>query len=248
MTQDVEAPLVAQHVSYRYGDGAQVLQDLSLVGETGSWTAVMGPSGAGKSTFLYCCAGLLKPESGEVTVAGHALERMKERDLTRLRRDHIGFVFQDYNLVPAFTCLQNVMLSDLFGGPKIETQTAVNALVDVGLAGYENKYPADMSGGQRQRVSIARALASHPQVLFADEPTGALDTKSSRTVMGLFRKVAKRGTTILMVTHDPNVAACADRVMFLVDGRVHSACSGESAANVASRLALMSDGRVDENE
>ncbi|WEV52615.1 ABC transporter ATP-binding protein [Bifidobacterium sp. ESL0704] len=245
MISTLEAPLVAQHVSYRYGGGTPVLEDVSLVGEAGSWTAVMGPSGAGKSTFLYCCAGLLKPELGEVTVAGCALERMKERDLTRLRRDHIGFVFQDYNLVPAFTCLQNVMLSDLFGGPKIDTQAAVGALADVGLSGYANKYPADMSGGQRQRVSIARALASCPQVLFADEPTGALDTRSSRTVMNLFRTVATRGTTILMVTHDPNVAACADRVMFLVDGCVHSTCSGESAANIAGRLALMSEGRVD---
>jgi putative ABC transport system ATP-binding protein len=242
MTQSLEVPLVAQHVSYRYGGGPQILEDVSMVGETGSWTAVMGPSGAGKSTFLYCCAGLLKPGSGVVSVAGQLLGNMKERDLTRLRRDHIGFVFQDYNLVPAFTCLQNVMLSDLFGGPTIPTQAGCSALADVGLAGYENKYPADMSGGQRQRVSIARALASRPQILFADEPTGALDTKSSSEIMGLFRTVAVRGTTILMVTHDPNVAACADRVMFLVDGRVHSTCSGESAADIAGRLALMSDG------
>lgn len=142
----------------------------------------------------------------------------------------------------AFTCLQNVILSDLFGGATIPTQSAYSALVDVGLAGYENKYPADMSGGQRQRVSIARALASRPQILFADEPTGALGTKSSSQIMSLFRTVAARGTTILMVTHDPNVAACADRVMFLVDGRAHSTCPGESAADIAGRPALMSDG------
>lgn len=245
------SPLILDKVSYRYGTkkgGRTVLDGVDLECSPGTWTAIMGPSGAGKSTLLYCAAGLLKAGGGTVLIAGQNPADMKEAALTRLRRDHLSFVFQDYNLVEAFTCLQNVMLTDLFGGRKIPVPTALQALADVGLEGYAATCPTDMSGGQQQRVAVARALAADSELLFADEPTGALDTRSSKAVMDLFNLAAGRGRTILMVTHDPNVAARADRVVFLRDGRVHSTCPGGDPQAIAHRLALMDDERPGDDD
>lgn len=229
--------LSLEGVSYHYGSGGAGITDVSLQCPPGSWTAIMGPSGAGKSTLLNCASGLLPVDQGLVHIGQHDLARMGEADLTRVRRDLIGFVFQDYNLVEAFTCLQNVMLSFLFGGPRIEVDDAVRALQAVGLDGFADVYPSDMSGGQRQRVAVARALASRPSVVFADEPTGALDTAGSQLVLDAFGQVAARGSTVLMVTHDPDVAARAGSTVFLVDGRIHSVWSGCTAEQLAMHLA-----------
>lgn len=234
-----ETPLTLDNVSFHYALGGLGINDVSLACGTGSWTALMGPSGAGKSTFLYCASGLLPIESGVVSIAGRNLSGMRESDLTRMRRDHIGFVFQDYNLVDAFTCLQNVMLTALFGGPSIKKENALRALSLVGLGDFADSYPADISGGQRQRVAIARALASQPDIIFADEPTGALDSRSASLVLDSFEAVVEQGRTVLMVTHDPNVAARAHRVVFLKDGHVDSICEGYDAERLAMHLADM---------
>ena len=240
-----QTPLILDRISYDYGarkeGGTGVLEEVSLECRVGTWTAIMGPSGAGKSTLLYCAAGLLKASQGRVIVDGQDLTRMREEELTRLRRDHIGFVFQDYNLVNAFTCLQNTMLSSLFGGRRIPASAALAALADVGLDGCAKKYPAEMSGGQRQRVAIARTLAANPEIIMADEPTGALDTHSSHAVMDLFGLAVQRGRTILMVTHDPNVAALAHRVVFLQDGHIKAACPGGDPQSIARQLASMDE-------
>ena len=229
-----QTPLILDKVCYDYGTRQKqvtsVLDEISLECQTGTWTAIMGPSGAGKSTLLYCAAGLLKVRQGRVAIAGENLTRMKEKELTRLRRDHIGY---------AFTCLQNTMLSSLFGGRRIPVQAALSALSNVGLEGYANTYPADMSGGQQQRVAIARSLAASPEIIMADEPTGALDTHSSREVMDLFDLAVRSGQTILMVTHDPNVAARAHRVIFLQDGRIQAVCPGGDPQTIAQQLAIM---------
>ncbi|OZG48784.1 ABC transporter ATP-binding protein [Bombiscardovia coagulans] len=236
-----EIPLSMSTATYHYVSGGPGIDDINVQCEPGSWTAVMGPSGAGKSTLLYCASGLLPVSDGSVYIAGRDISKMREKQLTQMRRDHIGFVFQDYNLVEAFTCLQNVMLTYLFGGPKILKDQALRALQVMGLDGFADTYPADMSGGQRQRVSIARALAAEPDIVFADEPTGALDTHSSQMVLDAFDRIIQEGRTVLMVTHDPNVAARAHRTLFLVDGRVHSVCEGYSSEQLASHLANMTN-------
>lgn len=234
-----ESPLKMEGVSYHYRAGSCGIDRIDLECPAGSWTAVMGPSGAGKSTLLYCASGLLPVQEGSVKIAGRDIAGMKDSALTRMRRDHIGFVFQDYNLVEAFTCLQNVMLPQLFGGRGIGSARALEALRVLGLDGYAGQYPADISGGQRQRVAIARALALQPDMVFADEPTGALDTRSSGMVLDAFSTIAEEGATVLMVTHDPNVAARAQRVVFLVDGAVHSVCQGYTAEEIATHLTGM---------
>lgn len=234
-----EFPLSVDKASYHYASGGSGIDDIDLQCQVGSWTAVMGPSGAGKSTLLYCASGLLPLSSGSVYIAGRDISQMREKKLTEMRRDHIGFVFQDYNLVEAFTCLQNVMLTYLFGGPAISVNQALRALQVVGLDGFADTCPSDMSGGQRQRVAIARALAAEPDIVFADEPTGALDTHSSQLVLDAFDRIVQQGRTVLMVTHDPNVAARAHRTLFLVDGHVHSVCEGYSSEQLARQLAVI---------
>lgn len=234
-----EIPLSINKASYHYGPGGAGIDDIELQCLGGSWTAVMGPSGAGKSTLLYCASGLLPVSGGSICVSGHDISKMHEKQLTQMRRDHIGFVFQDYNLVEAFTCLQNVVLTDLFGGPAISQEQAMHALQVVGLDGFADTYPSDMSGGQRQRVAIARSLAAEPDIVFADEPTGALDTHSSQLVLDAIDRIVQENRTVLMVTHDPNVAARAHRTLFLVDGHVHSVCEGYSNEQLAKELATV---------
>ncbi|GAA1072195.1 ABC transporter ATP-binding protein [Nocardiopsis composta] len=228
--------------AYGTGEGRVVALDAVSAGfPAGSFTAVMGPSGSGKSTLLHCAAGLERPSSGRVEVAGSDLAALPERRLTLLRRDRIGFVFQSFNLVSSLTAEQNAGLPLRLAGRRPGRAAVRAALADVGLQGRERHRPAQLSGGQQQRVAIARALITGPEVLFADEPTGALDSSSSRTVLRLLRGFAGAGgarpRTVVMVTHDPVAAAYADRVLFLADGRIADAMDAPSAEGVAARLA-----------
>jgi putative ABC transport system ATP-binding protein len=226
--------------TYGHGPGTvtvTALDRVTLAFPAGSFTAVMGPSGSGKSTLLQCAAGLDRPDSGEVSIAGTRLSALGETALTVLRRERIGFVFQSFNLMPSLTAAQNVELPLRLAGRKPEPSAIAAALATVGLADRARHRPSELSGGQQQRVAIARALVTRPRVLFADEPTGALDTGTSREVLLLLRAlVAEQGQTIIMVTHDPVAAACADRVVFLADGRLAGTLDRPTAEAVAARM------------
>jgi putative ABC transport system ATP-binding protein len=205
-----------------------------------TFTAVMGPSGSGKSTLLHCAAGLEPPTAGTVTINGTVLGELDGNALTRFRRDDIGFVFQDFNLVSSLTAAQNVALPVSLAGRRPNTAEVIAALDQVGLADRAAHRPRELSGGQQQRVAIARALFSRPAVVFADEPTGALDNSTSHHVLSLMRQLVDvHGRTIVMVTHDPVAAAVADRVLLLVDGRVSDEMTGADAPAVADRMAAM---------
>ena len=227
-------------VAKTYGNqrtGVRALDGVTIGFRTGSFTAVMGPSGSGKSTFLHCAAGLDRPSSGSVLLDGQELSAMSERKLTELRRERIGFVFQAFNLLPALTVLENVTLPLRLAGRKPKRAAALDVLARVGLDGKTNRRPAELSGGQQQRVAIARALITRPAVVFGDEPTGALDTTTSREVLSLLRETVRQaGLTVIMVTHDPVAAAYADRVVFLADGRFVSELESPAAAAVADRM------------
>ncbi|MEV6383727.1 ABC transporter ATP-binding protein [Streptomyces sp. NPDC051773] len=204
----------------------------------GTFTAVMGPSGSGKSTLLQCAAGLDRPSSGTVRVDGVELAGLSERRLTLLRRERIGFVFQAFNLLPSLTAAQNVALPLRLAGRRPSRGAVREALGRVGLAERAGHRPTQLSGGQQQRVALARALITRPAVLFGDEPTGALDTTTSREVLRLLRELVDReGQTTVMVTHDPVAASYADRVVFLVDGRVSGELVRPSVEAVAARMA-----------
>ncbi|ATL31076.1 Methionine ABC transporter ATP-binding protein [Streptomyces formicae] len=184
-------------------------------------TAVTGPSGSGKSTFLQCAAGLDRPTAGVVRLGGRVISGMKERGLSRLRRTHIGFVFQSFNLLPALTVQQNVLLPLRLDGRPRDPARARELLARVGLEGREGARPGRLSGGQQQRVAIARALITEPDVVFADEPTGSLDQETGAGIMDLLREaVDRQGATVVLVTHDPSVTARADRVLRLAHGRL----------------------------
>ncbi|GID25915.1 ABC transporter ATP-binding protein [Paractinoplanes brasiliensis] len=204
----------------------------------GTFTAVMGPSGSGKSTLLHCAAGLDRPTSGEVTLDGVRLGDLDETGLTLLRRERIGFVFQAFNLISSLTAAHNVALPVRLAGRRIDQAAVMAALDEVGLADRAQHRPVELSGGQQQRVAIARAMVTRPAVIFADEPTGALDNQTSRRVLELLRDLATgRGQTIVMVTHDPVAAAVADSVLLLTDGRLVDHLDGASAEAIASRMA-----------
>ncbi|TKT01255.1 ABC transporter ATP-binding protein [Streptomyces lasalocidi] len=226
-------------VSRRYGaagTGVTALDDVTLAFPRGSFTAVMGPSGSGKSTLLQCAAGLERPTSGSVRIGGTELTGLGERRLTLLRRARIGFVFQSYNLLPSLTAEQNVALPLRLAGRRPSRARVRAALAEVGLAGRADHLPARLSGGQQQRVALARAMITRPEVLFGDEPTGALDSTTAREVLALLRAlVDEEGQTVVMVTHDPVAASAADRVVFLVDGRVHDELCAADAETVAAR-------------
>ena len=234
------AAVCIESMSKRYVAGTSTvtaLDDVSLSFPVGSFTAVMGPSGSGKSTLLQCAAGLDRPDSGRVSIGDAVLSDLGENALTRLRRDRVGFVFQAFNLIPSLTAAQNVELPLRLAGRKVDPNTVHDALAAVDLAGRARHRPSELSGGQQQRVAIARALVTRPQVLFADEPTGALDTNSSRGVLELLRGlVTERRQTIIVVTHDPMAAAYADRVIFLADGRIADTLEGPTAEAVAARM------------
>lgn len=204
----------------------------------GTFTAVMGPSGSGKSTLLQCAAGLDRPSGGTVRVDGVELAGLSERRLTLLRRERIGFVFQAFNLLPSLTAAQNVALPLRLARRRPARGAVREALARVGLAERAGHRPAQLSGGQQQRVALARALITRPAVLFGDEPTGALDTTTSREVLRLLRELVDReGQTTVMVTHDPVAASYADRVVFLVDGRVSGEVTRPSVERVAAYMA-----------
>ncbi|MFB9833981.1 ABC transporter ATP-binding protein [Actinoallomurus acaciae] len=224
-----------------HGDAAvRALDGVSLALPAGGFTAVMGPSGSGKSTLLHCAAGLDRPTSGSVVVDGHALESLDETALTRLRRERMGFVFQSFNLVPTLTVAQNVTLPLEFAGRRSSPAVVRTLLERLGLANRADRMPAELSGGQQQRVAIARAMLARPAVLFADEPTGALDTQAAREVLDLLREaVRESGQTVVMVTHDPVAASYADSVIFFADGRIDGSLPRPDAATVAARMARL---------
>lgn len=220
----------------------RALDGVSLAFPAGSWTAVMGPSGSGKSTLLHCAAGLEQVTSGQVFLAGGDITAASDGQLTRLRRREIGFVFQSFNLIGSLTAEQNVALPLKLAGLRLSKKDVREVLASVGLADRMRHRPRELSGGQQQRVAIARAMVTRPAVLFADEPTGALDSKSARTVLGLLRQmVDSAGQTMVMVTHDPSAAARADSVVFLSDGRIVDRADRPSAREVADRLAALED-------
>ncbi|GLW03610.1 ABC transporter ATP-binding protein [Streptomyces lavendulae] len=233
--------LSAVHKTYGRGDHrVRALDGVDLDFEAGTFTAIMGPSGSGKSTLLQCAAGLDRVDAGRVLLDGAPLHELSERALTELRREHMGFVFQSFNLIPALTARQNVELPLRLAGRAIDPATIDRGLAEVGLAERGGHRPAELSGGQQQRVAIARALASRPAVIFADEPTGALDSHTAREVLALLRGVVDgHGQTVIMVTHDPGAAAYAQRVVFLADGRVTGELLAPTAATVAARMAAL---------
>jgi putative ABC transport system ATP-binding protein len=224
---------------YGRGDGAIVALDgVSVALFAGSFTALMGPSGSGKSTFLNVAAGLDRPTAGSVTLGDTDLVALSERRLTVLRRERIGFVFQAFNLLPSLTVAQNIGLPLRLDGRRPRRSTVREAAARVGLEQRLRHRPSQLSGGQQQRVAIARALVSRPDVVFADEPTGALDTRTGHEVLALLREVVDQdGRTVVMVTHDPVAAAYADRVIFLADGRLAGALDAPDADAVAEKLA-----------
>ncbi|WP_432869926.1 ABC transporter ATP-binding protein [Microbispora rosea] len=223
---------------YGKGQGAvAALREVSVTIPGGSFTAVMGPSGSGKSTFLHCAAGLDTPSSGSVRLGGTELSGMDETRLTELRRQRIGFVFQAFNLVSSLTVLENITLPMRLAGTRVDRAWLEEIVGRVGLAGRTGRRPAQLSGGQQQRVAIARALVTRPQVVFGDEPTGALDTMTARDVLRLLREVVDGlGQTVVMVTHDPVAASYADTVLFLADGRIVDAMTAPSSEEVAERM------------
>jgi putative ABC transport system ATP-binding protein len=223
---------------YGKGEGAVVALDGVTLGfASGSFTAVMGPSGSGKSTFLHVAAGLDAPTEGEVSLGGVSLAGRSETQLTELRRERVGFVFQAFNLMPALTVTQNITLPMRLAGQRVDKQWLREVVTRTGLGERVRHRPAELSGGQQQRVAIARALATRPDVLFADEPTGALDTTTSREVLELMREIVdSTGQTVVMVTHDPHAAAYADRVVFLADGAVLDTLDDPTADEVAERM------------
>ncbi len=216
--------VAARALTRRYGDGesaVDALRGVSLEVPAGQFTAVMGPSGSGKSTLMHLLAGLDRPTAGSVHVGGEEISAMADRRLTKLRRRHIGFVFQSFNLLPTLTAEENVTLPLAIARIKPAPGEVDRLLARVGLTGRRDHKPAELSGGQQQRVAIARALITRPTVLFADEPTGNLDSASGAAVLELLRDaVAVDGQTTVMVTHDPRAAAAADRVVFLADGMI----------------------------
>jgi putative ABC transport system ATP-binding protein len=221
---ELQHAVTATTLTRTYGEGGSAvhaLRGVSLEVPEGQFTAVMGPSGSGKSTLMHLLAGLDTPDAGSVRIAGEDITRMSDRELTRLRRRHIGFVFQSFNLLPTLSAQENVLLPLAIAGRKPEPE-AVDALMErMGLAERRDHKPAQLSGGQQQRVAVARALVTRPTVLFADEPTGNLDSAAGADVLSLLRDaVDLDGQTTVMVTHDSRAAAIADRVLFLADGHI----------------------------
>jgi putative ABC transport system ATP-binding protein len=227
--------------TYGRGDGAvRAIDGVSLAFESGTFSAIMGPSGSGKTTLLQVAAGLDRPDRGTVRIGATEVTALGERRLATLRRQQVGFVFQSFNLLPSLTAAQNAILPLRLAGVHPGRSVARDALARVGLGDRAGRRPAQLSGGQQQRVAIARALVAEPQVIFADEPTGALDSSSARDVLALLREATDRnGRTVVMVTHDPIAAAVADRVVFLADGRIVDELKGPQAQQVADRMTAL---------
>ena len=214
----------ARNVSKIYGSGdseVRALDDVTVDFAKGEFTAIMGPSGSGKSTLMHCAAGLDDVTKGQVFIGDAEITSMKEKDLTLLRRDHIGFIFQAYNLVPTLNAEENITLPMLLAGRSGDAAWIKTVVDTVGLTNRLKHRPSELSGGQQQRVAVARALASQPDIIFADEPTGNLDSSTSAEILSFMQRAVKEfKQTIVMVTHDPHAASFADRVLFLQDGKI----------------------------
>jgi putative ABC transport system ATP-binding protein len=230
----------AESASKVYGSGrttVQALDDVDLAIEAGRFTAVMGPSGSGKSTLMHCLAGLDTLSSGRIEFGDRDLSQMSDRALTLLRRDQIGFVFQSFNLVPTLTAMENITLPSRLAKRKVPKDWLESLIATVGLGDRIGHRPSELSGGQQQRVAVVRALAGRPTAVFADEPTGNLDSRSGAEILGLMRRaVDDLGQTIVMVTHDPTAAGHADRVVFLADGRLVDEMREPTAGRVLERM------------
>jgi putative ABC transport system ATP-binding protein len=238
-----EAVVTARDVVRRYGQGdtaVDALRGVSIDIARGQLTAVMGPSGSGKSTLMHILAGLDQPTAGDVTVAGEDITRMDDNQLTKLRRDHIGFILQFFNLLPMLTAAENIALPLKLAGGKPDPAWMAELVDKVGLGQRLTHRPSELSGGQQQRVAVARALVSRPSVMFADEPTGNLDSTTSGEILTLLRNsVDSLGQTTVMVTHDAHAAAIADRVVFLADGHIVRDLGPSSAHEILEALELV---------
>jgi len=221
-----------------HGDNeVRALDDVSADFHTGRFTAIMGPSGSGKSTLLHCIAGLDTLSSGQVMIGDVDVASLTDRGLTELRRDHVGFIFQAFNLVPTLTAAENISISARLAGRKVDTDWFAHVVDTVGLSSRLRHRPAELSGGQQQRVAVARALVARPRIIFADEPTGNLDSHAGADILS-FMQVAVRefGQTIVMVTHDPVAASYADRALFLADGRIVADLDAPTADTVLDQI------------
>ena len=229
-----------------YGRGhaaVRALDGVDLEIAEGRLTAIMGPSGSGKSTLMHCLAGLDVLTAGQVLIGDTDLSTLDDDQLTDLRRDRVGFVFQAFNLVPTLTALENIMLPRALGGPRVSSAWVERVVTTVGLVDRLQHRPSELSGGQQQRVAVARALASKPEIIFADEPTGNLDSRSGAEILRFMRAAVERlHQTIVIVTHDPVAAAHAHRVVFLADGRVVDDMADPTAERVLGRMRRFGDG------
>jgi putative ABC transport system ATP-binding protein len=241
----VEAPLAgpvvsATNLTRRYGEGetaVDALRGVSLDVPKGQLTAVMGPSGSGKSTLMHILAGLDKPTSGEVEIAGTKISKLNDSELTKLRRKHIGFIFQFFNLLPMLTAEENVVLPLSLAGEKPDKAWVDELMEKIGIADRRKHRPSELSGGQQQRVAIGRALVSRPSIVFADEPTGNLDSKTSGEILDLLNEsVQELGQTIVMVTHEARAAAIAQRILFLADGLIVRESRDISAQDIVAAM------------
>jgi putative ABC transport system ATP-binding protein len=242
---NTEVAARAVDASKFYGSGdteVRALDGVTVDFQTGRFTAIMGPSGSGKSTLMHCVAGLDTLTGGRVYVEGTDLTSLKDKELTRLRRDRIGFVFQAFNLIPTLTAEENITLPADLAGRKVDTEWFDNVVSTVGLRDRLSHRPSELSGGQQQRVAVARALAGQPAIIFADEPTGNLDSRSGAEILDFMRRaVSELGQTIVMVTHDPVAASYADRILFLADGRIVDEMADPTAEAVIDRMKNFGD-------
>ena len=235
----------AVEASKIYGSGeteVRALDGISVEFKTGQFTAVMGPSGSGKSTLMHCVAGLDELTSGQVFIGDTDLGTLKRRELTLMRRDSVGFIFQAFNLVPTLTARENITLPQMLAGADVDEEWLSTVVGAVDLADRMSHRPSELSGGQQQRVAVARALAARPDIIFADEPTGNLDSKSGGEILDFMRTaVDTYGQTIVMVTHDSGAAAHADRVVFLADGKIVDEMHDPTADGVLDRIKSLGD-------
>jgi len=236
----VDSAVGLVHLTKNYPNGPEqvtALQGVSLSIRPGAFTAIMGPSGSGKSTFLNLAAGLDTPTSGQVFIGDIDITELSSDAVTKFRRRHIGFVFQSYNLIGHLTVGENIQLPLLLDGRRPDAEWQQSLIESVGLTGMIDRLPSELSGGQAQRVAIARALITRPTVVFADEPTGALDRRTGDQVLDVLRTAATRfDQTLVLVTHDPHVAATADNVLFLADGRLAGELTAPTSSQIAARL------------
>ena len=236
--------IVAQNVKKSFSTGGgrkrrvtEVLRGVSLSLEAGEMVSIVGPSGSGKSTLLYCLSGLEAADSGSIEVMGTQVVRASRNSLFKMRRDHVGFIFQSYNLIPSLSAGENVSLPARLAGRPLAKKQVESVLESVGLRGREKSRPGDLSGGEQQRVAIARVLAARPDVVFADEPTGALDSKNGREVLGMLRKIADDPRrSVVVVTHDLEAASLADRILVLKDGQVVRVMGRSTAAQILEAM------------